>query len=472
MDSYEAGKLVGQVLTYIILIGAIWLFFKLLSTIKNKLMILLFSNPAKETIKTYLFWVDFAQGIKSTDEFKKKLKKIKNTKVYHGKFHKTYLTQGEAFSQDNEVQAIKIKEVLKSETYPLFLLERLGHITWYSKEDLKNINKECQVVWMIAYGVLVHMVLKDKTFVYAKDYPEDNQFRYGYIVVYKKQDLMSIYDIEKDKLLLEFEYTSIESLANIVELSKDNKIYEIIDLETNQTLSTSNKKTFPNLSSEIKKKINLSKTELKDYLKLFKTPKTQVDLVEMGLWYASVGVLEVPKGFEEVIEDTGSGTISWEYPVSADIFDMSVELPVTFKKKDGEYVTLGISPEHLILEAEYRKKLKYVNILEEVKKDFEAMQKTFKELFNQELTNEEINYERGGMIGDEAMPLGRYIWINSDCIEYYVQWLPHYRGDSHGYIYKDGTHEHLPTLPQVGEVTQREADLRNALNEKGLLDLW
>ncbi|PTB83352.1 hypothetical protein C9926_03385, partial [Sulfurovum lithotrophicum] len=70
------------------------------------------------------------------------------------------------------------------------------------------------------------------------------------------------------------------------------------------------------------------------------------------------------------------------------------------------------------------------------------------------------------MIGDEVLPLGNYVWGKDDggeYIEYYVSWLPHYRGDSHCKIYKDGTHEHLPTLPQIGEVTQCELDLREEL---------
>jgi len=417
MDSYEAGLLVGQVLSYIIFIGAIYLFFKLLSFIKKRLTILLFSNPARETIKEYLFWVDFADKIKTMDEFKKRLKKIKNTKVYQDESHRTYLIKDEAISQSNKIQELTIKEVLKSENHLNPLLKCLENITWYSKEDLKNIDKECEVVWTNAHGISVHMVLKDKTFIYVKDYPLNDPFVYGYITVYNKQSLMSIYDIEEDKLLLPFEYTSIESFANIVELSKDNKTYEIVDLETNEVISTSNEKTFPNISSELKAKINLSKTELKDYLRLFKTPHTQSDLAEMGLWYAKVAVMKVPQGFEERLEDSGRGTVSWEYPVSGDIFDMSIELPVTFKKKDGDYVTLGISPEYLILEAEYREKLKYVNILIEEIKGFEAMQTIFKELFDQDL----IYYKTGGLIGDEAIPLGRYIWINSECIEYYVQ---------------------------------------------------
>ena len=100
------------------------------------------------------------------------------------------------------------------------------------------------------------------------------------------------------------------------------------------------------------------------------------------------------------------------------------------------------------------------------------MQLKFKILFNQDLTDDEIEHKKGGIIGDEALPLGRYLWNESDdYIEYYVSWLPHYRGDSHGIITRDGKHEHLATLPNIGDVTQAEIDLRKQLEKKGLLDL-
>lgn len=99
---------------------------------------------------------------------------------------------------------------------------------------------------------------------------------------------------------------------------------------------------------------------------------------------------------------------------------------------------------------------------------YKGMQERFLSCFNQVLSDEEIAHKKGAMLGDEALPLGNYIWTkDATYIEYYVSWLPHYRGDSHGKIYKDGTREHLPTLPQIGEVTQREMDLREELKGKG-----
>lgn len=105
--------------------------------------------------------------------------------------------------------------------------------------------------------------------------------------------------------------------------------------------------------------------------------------------------------------------------------------------------------------------------------EYEIMRKEFEKFFDQELTDDEIANKAGGIIGEDAMRLGKYIWDeNNNWIEYYVRWLPHYRGDSHGKIYKDGTHEHLDTLPQVGKVDQSELDLRAYLEERGLLNVW
>jgi hypothetical protein len=105
--------------------------------------------------------------------------------------------------------------------------------------------------------------------------------------------------------------------------------------------------------------------------------------------------------------------------------------------------------------------------------EYGAMQIKFRELFNQDMTEEQIKQKRSGIIGDESMPLGKFIWSKDwNSIEYYVQWLPHYRGDSHGIIYKNGHHESLSTLPQMGEVTQSEIKLREQLTKKGLLKIW
>jgi len=105
--------------------------------------------------------------------------------------------------------------------------------------------------------------------------------------------------------------------------------------------------------------------------------------------------------------------------------------------------------------------------------EYGAMQIKFRELFDQDMTQEQTEQKKGGLIGDEALPLGKFIWSeDGSYVEYYVQWLPHYRGDSHGKIHKNGHHENLATLPQIGKVTKSEIKLRDELTQKGLLKIW
>lgn len=309
-----------------------------------------FKNQAKEIIKKYLFWVDFLdQNFSSIDELKEKLKTIKNRVVYQGKSKEFYLTQEEAQALGKEVKPLSVQEVLDSDTYPLYLIERLSRITSYSKDALKNIPKKSEVVWLYSSGVLMHFVLHKGKYIYPKDYPVNNPYRYGYMVVYNKNGLQGIYDVDSDSLKIPFEYSSIELFGNLVQLSKDGETYEIIDLDTDETIQKNTQKILPNITEELKDKLNFAKVDLEDYITFFETAKTEQNLVEMGLWNAKVGVVKLPSGCDEIIEDN-IGNIGWEYPVSADMFDMSIELPVIFKKKNGEYVTLGIKHEDIILE--------------------------------------------------------------------------------------------------------------------------
>ena len=309
-----------------------------------------FKNEAKEIIKKYLFWVDFLeQSFSSIDELKEKLKTIQDRVVYQGEFQEFYLTQEEAQALNKEAKPLSIQEVLDSDTYPLYLIERLSRITSYSKNDLKHIPRDSEIVWLYSSGVLMHFVLKNGKYIYPKDYPIDNPYRYGYLVVFNKNGLQGIYDIDSDSLKIPFEYKNIEIFGNLAELSKDDKTYEIIDLDTEERIQKSTQKVLPNISDELKKRLNLAKVDLEDYITLFDTAKSEQNLVEMGLWNVNVGVLEVPSAYRSVIQNS-TGIIGWEYPVSADVFDMSVEIPVIFKKKNGEYVTLGIKHEDVILE--------------------------------------------------------------------------------------------------------------------------
>lgn len=169
------------------------------------------------------------------------------------------------------------------------------------------------------------------------------------MVVSRKDGLRGVYDIESDSLTIPFEYSTIELFGNLAQLTKDDTNYEIIDLDSDETLQTTKQRAFENLSDELKERLNLAKVDLEDYMTLFDTPKTEQDLRKIGLWSTKVGVLDVPSAYSEIIEEH-SGNIEWEYPVSADVFDMHVELPVIFKKRDGEYVTLGIKHENIVLE--------------------------------------------------------------------------------------------------------------------------
>ncbi|MBD3842346.1 MAG: hypothetical protein IE909_10750 [Campylobacterales bacterium] len=75
--------------------------------------------------------------------------------------------------------------------------------------------------------------------LYAKDYPTQNIFRFGYEVFYDDTGMMGIYDVENDILSIPFEYLSIQTFRNILEVSKDLINYEIYDLDIKERLSIS-----------------------------------------------------------------------------------------------------------------------------------------------------------------------------------------------------------------------------------------
>ena len=87
---------------------------------------------------------------------------------------------------------------------------------------------------------------------------------------------------------------------------------------------------------------------LKEYVALFDdTITTHKDLEDIGLWYHPVKVRKIPLQYKDIIEEQETYIIGWSYPSSASMFDMSVELPVMFSKKDGTELTLGIKLEDL-----------------------------------------------------------------------------------------------------------------------------
>lgn len=360
MNSYEIFQIVGVVLLFVIT----FFLFAGLARFYKKIQTFLFSNPTKELLKTYLFWSDFISDITNKDQFKIKLQSIKTAKVYKNQFNKFYLTYEEATSQGDLVEEISIKEVLSSSTYPLYLMIRLKNITLYSYEDLKNIHKTSQMIWTFVDDTLFHMIIDGGKIVYPLNLMQNSEHKFGYEIFYNQYNKIGVYDVSNEKLALEFEYNIFSSFGNIVEVSKDNKMYEIYDLKTNELLFTNNIKTFPNIDEELKERIDFSKIELQDYMKLNVTPQNEEDLAFMGLWNAKVAVLKIPTDFDEIIDENSSGVIRYSYPITADIFNMNKELPIEFKKKDGEYICLGIEFKYLILYKEYRE------ILSQIKHDF------------------------------------------------------------------------------------------------------
>lgn len=345
MDSYEIGFIIGRILPFIIFIVVIWGIVKLYKNLK----IVIFSNPTKELLKTYLFWSKFVEGITTTDEFKKRLKKIKNSKVYKDEFSNFYLTKQEAISQQKQVKELTIKEVLKSKTYPLNFAMRLERITMYDTDDLKFISKDSKFVWIYEADILMHFVLNDDKFIYPKDYSKNSKYRFGYTKVFDENGNIGVYDVEQDKLILPIIYKHIYLLGNLAEISINNKEFKTYNLDAQKTILTINEKYFPHLSFKIKEYLNIEKVELKDIVKIFSI-KTRYDLEELGLWGEEVAVSQISNQYKDIIEDSDTGTIMWNHYCSADIYDMSIELPINFKKKNGDYISLGIKPHYLYLE--------------------------------------------------------------------------------------------------------------------------
>jgi len=81
---------------------------------------------------------------------------------------------------------------------------------------------------------------------------------------------------------------------------------------------------------------------LAEYVKRFKTFKDESDLRSAELWGHPVTVDKTWDRFDGVIKNKSAGTIGWMPPVTADIFDMSVEIPVVFEKLNGEHLSVGV----------------------------------------------------------------------------------------------------------------------------------
>jgi len=102
--------------------------------------------------------------------------------------------------------------------------------------------------------------------------------------------------------------------------------------------------------------------------------------------------------------------------------------------------------------------------------EYGAMKITFRKVIGTDLENEGLRVKKPTMIGEEDWPLGRYIWKSSknegEYLEYYLEsrW-----GDSHGKIYKNGGHESLQALWQMGPVNEEYNKLYRELSKKGLI---
>ena len=305
-------------------------------------------NNTKETLQTYFFWQEVIQNMKY-EEFKDRLKEIEKIVVYKSNFHHFALTLNEAKSLFDEFEEMKIKDILNSEVYPLFLLKRLQRLTIYEKNDLKYIPKSSKLVWTKILDIDMHFVLDKNKIIYPHNYGVNSSLRYGYMIL-NYEGLKGLYDIDNEKLVLDTKYKHLEKIGNIVEVSQNLENFTILDIQTNKTLQTDTKSNIKNLPFEIKQKIDLSKTTLKEFMSIFPTPQNRDDLKTMGLWGKKVIVSEIPKSWEDMIEDY-EGSIGWESDgiVGREVFDFNIEIPIIFTKKDGKTISLGISFDKIIL---------------------------------------------------------------------------------------------------------------------------
>ena len=81
---------------------------------------------------------------------------------------------------------------------------------------------------------------------------------------------------------------------------------------------------------------------LAEYVKLFEPFKDEASLHNAKLWGHAVTIDSKWSNYDGIIKDKSLGAIGWESPVTADIFDMTVEIPVVFEKHDGSYLSVGV----------------------------------------------------------------------------------------------------------------------------------
>ena len=339
---YILGYITGLVSFLITIYAFFWLILKLFKKVKDTIN----PNPTKEILKEYLFIWDLVKDITTVDELKEKLKTIPSKKLYKNNSNKIYFTKEESLAFKDSVDEISVSDILNSQILLQSLVENLKHITLYDKNDLKNISKSSCMVWIHKYGFNFHLIFDNDKLVYPIDYPKDNKYKFGYELLCLQDGLVLVYDVQNDiKINVDFEYKSVKLFSNIAFFSNDEINYIVYDLDTNSKITTT---TIIN-PNEYEHLINYSKIELSDYVKLFPTPKNQIDLVNMKLWNEKVIVSKIPEHYAQILENPKSGVIRYDYPVTGDVFDMSVELPIEFKKKNNDYLYLGIDINHLLL---------------------------------------------------------------------------------------------------------------------------
>ncbi len=81
---------------------------------------------------------------------------------------------------------------------------------------------------------------------------------------------------------------------------------------------------------------------LSEYVKLFEPFKDEASLHNAKLWGHAVTIDSKWDRYDTVIKNKNLGVIGWKSPVTADIFDMTVEIPVVFEKLDGSYLSVGV----------------------------------------------------------------------------------------------------------------------------------
>jgi len=189
--------------------------------------------------------------------------------------------------------------------------------------------------------------------VITSDYDNIRQYKEGIFFVQKDKKWAAL---RADEVLVDFlnpdELLDANFMkAHLPRYYPEEAVQE--ELESYQNLEADHKADYvlqcllrDNKQALLSKRYTLT---LPEYIALFDTFMTQSDLAEAGIWWHPVKVKKLPKHYEDIIKKEETYTIGWNYPASASMFDMTVELPVMFTKVDGSSLGLGIVLEDLEL---------------------------------------------------------------------------------------------------------------------------